>query len=229
MADFSGFPEWILHPLVLSLMGSFHCMGMCGGFVMLLGKNHPEKPAYWWYQAGKTAGYAVVGSLVILLSWVVTKQSDTATLQFSFIGIAGLVMIWLAGSELTGKWKFGSLPVGKFLPVGQLSRSPFLFGVMNGLLPCGLVYMLFASLPLGPGAGAQYGMILLFGLGTVPSLWLFKLAGSRIGRSGLAVLEKIMYTYLLIFGILTFMRAFPAGRMFVMNLPDLVRSLLMAN
>lgn len=206
------------YPLVTALLGSLHCTGMCGGFIVLLGKSNPGTVWFWKYQAGKTAGYALIGTVVMVFSFLLTRSGGFTGAQYLLTTVSGYLMGHYAVLSLMGKpWSFtGRLP--GWIHPDKVLNSSFLFGFFNGLMPCGLVYMLFIALPLAPGPAEGYLMIILFGLGTVPSLLLIsRLLGFISGQSRVWV-ERVLYSYLLLFAVVTLLRGNPFTEAFVHSL-----------
>ncbi|MBC7390498.1 MAG: sulfite exporter TauE/SafE family protein [Opitutaceae bacterium] len=160
----------------LGLMGSLHCIGMCGPIALAL----PVPPqlnrgfAVLLYNIGRITSYAVIG----LCFGFVGKLFILAGYQQILSIACGIVVICLsvystrlkfspAFSRITSgfKAKFKSL-------VQKRGIAPFIIlGMMNGLLPCGLVYISLAAATAtgGPWNGALF--MAFFGLGTVPVMF----------------------------------------------------------
>lgn len=150
---------------IAGLMGAPHCMGMCGGFAAAM--RRPAEQAAW--QAGRLTTYAALGATVGALGgalpapgWVLDVLAILFLLFFC-AQLAGLIRplegraprLIAAGSWLLRRG-------------GLLAR--FGFGLVTGLLPCGLVYAaLGLSLSAGSAAAGALAMV-AFGLGTVPAL-----------------------------------------------------------
>ena len=148
------------------LVGSPHCVAMCGGFAVAAG-DRPARSLAW--SAGRLATYGVLGAIAGLIGghipgpgWVGTALA--ALFLVVFAGkLAGLP--WLQLPPIPGLQRLG----GRLLQRGDLP-SRFLFGGVTGLLPCGLVYAALA-LPLAssdPVLGAL--TMVAFGVGTLPAL-----------------------------------------------------------
>lgn len=172
------------------LVGSPHCVGMCGGFASACAQ--PASGAAG-YHLGRLTTYATLGAVAGALGsripgpgWVLTVVAGTLTTVFA-LSLAGLLP-----------------PLAPVLPgVNQLASSAlrrgglggrFLFGAATALLPCGLVYAAL-GVPVAlahPGAGAV--AMALFGLGTAPLLATASIGLRRVvatslwARRGLAVL-----------------------------------------
>jgi uncharacterized protein len=170
-------PLW--SAFVLGLLGSLHCAGMCGPLVFALHKGNSGygKIAY---HTGRILTYAMLG----LVLGVVGLAAQLAGLQKLFsvlLGIALLasVVIPLISSRFhshylsakTSGWLSGS--VRKWMGKGMASHGPFRqlwLGGLNGLLPCGMVYIAIAgSLSMADYFQSSIYMI-FFGMGTWPML-----------------------------------------------------------
>lgn len=163
------------------LIGSPHCVGMCGSFSLACGGRLSHTAA--WH-AGKILTYAFLGLLAGLIgesvpgpTWVATVVSATLVVWFA-AGLAGVVPE--PALRIPGLTRLAT----KAAERGDLG-SRFVFGMANGLLPCGLVY---ATLGVAVASGDPLvgaAAMTAFGLATVPALAAFglgvrKLAGDRI-------------------------------------------------
>ncbi len=170
----------------IGLVGGLHCMGMCGGIVAALSMGHEGQrgsnaipwPGVCLYHLGRVFTYCFLGLCFGLIGGMVTDHGSVLKAQKVLSVIAGLGMIYFAVQ--TGGWiseRFGPLAFIK-LPTSFLQKAAkgdslpswLLVGLINGLLPCGLVY---ASLSLALNSASLIkGALLMFvfGLGTVPSL-----------------------------------------------------------
>jgi sulfite exporter TauE/SafE len=179
--------------LLAGLVGSPHCIGMCGGFALACGAR-PSHTAAW--HAGRVLTYAVLGALAGLVGHLVPGPLWVATV------LSALLVVWFAAG-LAGLAPEPTVKIPGLAPLaarvaakGDLP-SRFLFGVATGLLPCGLVY---ATLGIAVASGdALTGALAMaaFGLGTAPLLAIFglgirRVAGERIWtRRVLAVLVLV--------------------------------------
>lgn len=165
------------------LVGSPHCIGMCGGFAVLCGRKLPDTAA--WH-AGRMTSYAALGalagafgSLVPGPSWVAAVVSLGLMAWFA-AALAGLVPE--PRIVIPGLRRLGSAMAGN---PGLSMR--YAFGIVNGLLPCGLVYAAL-SVPMAtthPAWGAL--TMVAFGCGTVPVLSTVALGVQRIVARDLRV------------------------------------------
>jgi len=174
--------------ITIAFLGSFgHCMGMCGGIVIAYSSTKIENNwsktkqsiAHILYSFGRIVTYTMLGAIFGFLGGVATFNNLTNGLLLIF---AGTFMI-LAGLSLSGKIKFLTLTEHSFtnhawyakafskLLKTQSLYSFFILGMLNGLLPCGLVY--FFSITAASTASAFYGAVVMFifGLSTMPALF----------------------------------------------------------
>ncbi len=174
--------ESMLLMLSMGLLGSLHCIGMCGGLVSALCLS---RPAVWWpgliiYQLGRVTTYSLFG-LVAGLSGAMLGEIGGWPLLRALAIVAGLLMI-IFGLNLAG-WlpdplrRFTAL-VSQRIGLATLARRVaqrdslsgwYLMGLSNGMLPCGLVYAALGFALASASAGAAL-LMFCFGLGTIPSM-----------------------------------------------------------
>ena len=198
------------------LLGSAHCVGMCGGFVALLsvGSDQSVAARQAAYFAGKTLTYALFGAVAGAVGFAMADL---------FGGIGGVVSVGLgAVMVLTGlavcgvAWGGARAPVGKVAAllgpvIGRLIQSErrgalLALGAVNGLLPCGLVYgmLAVAATSGGPGRGAL--TMAVFGLATVPALALVGTLGTRLRPSRRVAMQRLAGVLVVAMGVLTLVR-----------------------
>lgn len=179
--------------LVMGLVGSPHCIGMCGPFALAC-SGRPAHMAGW--QLGKLTTYTLIGVLAGAFGAVIPGPAWLAQ-----IVSAGLI-VWFAAA-MAGLVPEPSLHVPGVTQLATRAAtrndlvSRFAFGAANGLLPCGLVY---AAVGLAVAAGTPQGGALVmaaFGLGTAPVLTTFALSARTLlarrpgARRALAVVISI--------------------------------------
>lgn len=166
---------------IFGLISSFHCVGMCGPIAMMLpvDRNNQAKKTLQiiTYHIGRLFAYATIGLIFGLLG----KGFFLAGMQQKlsiFIGIAMIFTI-LIPEKIFANYNF-SKPIFKLISKIKTTlgnqfknksfKSLFIIGLLNGFLPCGMVYVaLFGAIAM---QSASFGVIymLLFGLGTVPMM-----------------------------------------------------------
>lgn len=175
----------------LGFLGSFHCIGMCGPIALSL-PVHQAGPFKKFllilsYNAGRMLTYAVFGGVAGLLgqAFVIAGYQQALSITLGVLLLAGVIL----PNVKRGKEKSNQYFTGLYLRVkSSLSglfkkrgAGPlFLIGTLNGLLPCGLVYMGITG-AMASGNVAEGALFMaFFGLGTVPVMLSLPLAGSFI-------------------------------------------------
>ncbi len=181
--------------------GSAHCIGMCGGFACALGAGSPGRAAVLWrqlvYNAGRVTSYCFIGAVVGHLGTLLVGHGGEGTwasfAQRALAASSGLLMVYVGLQYLSSFTRRRPLPLtlgGEWISQGlrQLIGHPSLaaplaFGVLNGLLPCPLVYA-FAAQAAGSGSTLD-GLLVMgaFGLGTFPAMLLAGAAGGWVRRA----------------------------------------------
>jgi sulfite exporter TauE/SafE len=168
--------------LLAGLAGSPHCVLMCGGFLGACART--PRGAFAWH-AGRLTTYMLLGAVAGAVGrampgpvWLPALVGAVLLTWFA-LALAGVLpepMLRLRFVETAAsKW------LGRAEPV---AFDRYVFGLINGLLPCGMVYAALAvPLALGTAGGGALAM-LTFGLGTVPALALFASAVQRLMRHG---------------------------------------------
>ncbi len=165
------------------LLGSGHCLGMCGGLVsgcfMRLGATARRPAAYVAYHGARLAIYALVGAIAAGLGQVLLQTGRFGFAQGALQVVAGAVVIIL-GLDILGRLPF-SIGIG-FAPlawsqrlfVAALERDPMrgalLAGAANGLMPCSLTMAMALKAATANGALQGAALMLAFGAGTLPSM-----------------------------------------------------------
>lgn len=166
---------------ILGFVGSFHCIGMCGPIALTLPVQHlngyKKLAGILLYNAGRISSYALLG---IIFGWLGKQLYLGGLQQWLSIGIGSLLLLAVLFRFTGNRWlKGGHLPnvyVTKIKSaLGNLLRQQrfstlYAIGVLNGLLPCGLVYLGIAG-AIATGEVIQ-GMLFMaaFGAGTLPAM-----------------------------------------------------------
>jgi sulfite exporter TauE/SafE len=178
---------------VSGLAGSFHCIGMCGGFACALGHD-PRGPGattlrHLLYNLGRLTTYCFLGALAGTLGQVIcTRQGATVTLLGGSLNVAEQILAMLAGLLMIAMALqfFGVLQAFHRLAIGFGSSTfaislrsllttpnraaPLAFGLFNGFLPCPLVYAFTAEAVSTGQALPGFLTMASFGLGTFPTM-----------------------------------------------------------
>ncbi|MBF0260657.1 MAG: sulfite exporter TauE/SafE family protein [Magnetococcales bacterium] len=214
----------LLIPLLLALSSLLHCLGMCGGIVGAMSyhlsasfgsQNRPVWPFLVAANLGRLTSYTLAGALVAVFGNTLFETLSPEYGHTLLQGFAALILIgnglFLMGRlpEMHRLERLGGLLWNVLEPLARRFMTPrtlgqaFLFGVVWGWFPCSLVYgaLLWSSGTCSGPSGA--GMMLLFGLGTMPVMlsagWF---AGSLVRFGGISRLGRIIAVLLLAIGIL---------------------------
>jgi sulfite exporter TauE/SafE len=175
------------------IAGSLHCAGMCGGFVLALGRGARPQALF---HGGKTFTYAFLGAMAGALGASIHElrfaQEALAIFSGAVLVLAGVKLL-RASRPSTPRDPSGPAPLrasggerGLLAEswVGAvrvaLSGGPFFAGLLAGFIPCGLVYA--AALRAAATSNAAEGALAMaaFGAGTVPSLAAVALGGALV-------------------------------------------------
>ena len=206
--------------IAIGFFGSLHCVGMCGGLVSALCMTRPK---LWWpgllsYQSGRIFTYTILGFIAGLLGTSLGDLGWFKQAQWLLTLLAGGLMIlfacylggWLPDpfSRLTAKISraSGLSYWMKKASGGNRLDAWLIIGLLNGLLPCGLVYagLALSLTATSPFQGAM--VMLLFGLGTIPAMLTVPSLLRAMTPNKRGKFLKIAALLLMILGIFTMLR-----------------------
>lgn len=202
------------------VLGSAHCVGMCGGFAMAIGASDlplvPIVARQFIYSAGRVFTYVFLGALGGAAGQRLAMHSvGFFSVQQVFSVVAGLIMLFVGLSVL------GLIP-RRLIPAGGLIAPLFaqflnargrggffIAGLANGFLPCGLVYS-FLALALASGSMSR-GMLLMgcFGLGTVPAMVLIGCGSRLLTHARRVAIHRVAAVFVVLIGLVTIARGVP--------------------
>jgi uncharacterized protein len=186
----------LLTALILGLAGSLHCAGMCGPLVLLtpvVGSTRASMVASrLLYHGGRIAIYAALGLVFGAVGESVAFAGFQRWLSI-LVGVLMLVAVLAAGALKAQLWR---MPLKLKSLFGTFLRKPtfsavFALGAINGLLPCGLVYMAAAASIASGSALAAIQYMAAFGVGTLPVMLFISLAGKRLTFAPRPWLQKL--------------------------------------
>ncbi len=207
----------LIAALSMGFLGSLHCAGMCGPIMLVMPfaelKGGKKALGIGLYHLGRISVYALMG--LVLHSFKALFHPEAQ--QVISVVLGGMLLI-------AGILTFTSSRFSFRLPwMGAVSRASSRFmakpgllslagsGVLNGLLPCGLVYM---ALALAVGAPTPVGSMLAmyaFGIGTIPMLLAIILLRGRVRFLQSANLRRMVPVFMLLFGTLFLLRGLDLG------------------
>lgn len=202
---------------ILGLLGSFHCVGMCGPIAFMLPVDRTNSfrkiTQIFTYHFGRLLAYSIIG----LFFGLVGKSLYIFGFQQQLSIVIGVLMIIvvLIPVPTFNRYNF-SKPVynivskvksslGKALK--KKTADTFLtIGFLNGFLPCGLVYMaVFASLAMQSTTQGSLYMV-LFGLGTIPLMTTAIYIGKFLNIKAKQRIQKAIPVFVIIIGLLFIIR-----------------------
>ena len=218
---------WLNHVFeigfLMGLIGSVHCIGMCGPLVMAIPISHQSNFQKWvsilLYHFGKISSYSVLGILLGLFGSSLPLFGVQENLSIVIGSIMLLYVLYVF--VIKSKWKIPFLKSNILYTLiikkmGALFKSEnrgsfYLIGFLNGLLPCGMVYLALTS-ALATQSLVQGGMIMaFFGLGTMPALIMVSIGGQYMGRTVRTKLQSLLPVFIFSMGILLILRGLNLG------------------
>lgn len=191
-------PVWAA-ALVLGAGSSVHCLGMCGPIALAIPSRStaPMGRAIdsLWLNGGRVAVYALLGLLFGTFGRGLHLAASQRAISM-LLGAGILLVLFLPRLHYPVPASWYAL-VGRMrgLFARHLHRTSvpglLMSGALNGLLPCGMVYMALA-LALARANAAEGALFMaLFGLGTVPALFAVRVAGASVGGRARGAFRRI--------------------------------------
>lgn len=208
--------------LVLGFLGSLHCLGMCGpiAFMLPLDREHAVRKSAQLslYHIGRLFAYGSIGLAFGFLGKGLSLFGFQQKLSIG-MGVLMILIVLLPSKIFQGQRMLRPLQ----LALGKLrssmgntlkKRSPDAFltlGLLNGFLPCGLVYMALLG-ALAMAAPLQGGLyMLLFGLGTVPMMSLVAFSKGMLQAKLAQRFKKLIPAFVVLVGLLFILRGLGLG------------------
>lgn len=171
----------ILSAFSLGFLGSFHCIGMCGPIALALPVQHlkggSRLSGILLYNAGRISTYALLG---LLFGWLGRQFYLGGLQQWLSMVLGALLLImavlrYLPGKRFGMEARFGKLTAGTRRLLGTLLQRQrfstlYAIGFLNGLLPCGLVYLGIAGAVATVHIYQGALFMAVFGAGTIPAM-----------------------------------------------------------
>lgn len=205
---------------IVGLLGSLHCVGMCGPIAFALPLNRSslahKLAGNVLYNTGRLITYAFLGALfgIIGLGFSLAGWQQGISIV---VGVLLIISVLFPTKVMTTQWGFLYRLVARVK--SQLSKmfkrssmvNLFSIGLLNGLLPCGLVYVaVFGAIASGTLIDATAYM-LAFGLGTVPLMFLTAMLGDMVSVSVRNKFRQFVPIMIVIVGILFILRGLDLG------------------
>jgi uncharacterized protein len=207
----------MLTAFTLGILGSFHCIGMCGPIALALPVVHHNEwskaAGIFLYNSGRILTYTLLGLLFGIIGEGIFMAGIQQTLSLT-IGVVILLVIFLpaAMKKISGKINDRYLQLTRvkalLSQVFRRKNYPALFtaGVLNGLLPCGLVYLAVAG-AIGSGSMIDGALFMaMFGAGTVPVMFSMMVLKNQVSLNFRNSMRKLVPVFAVIFAALFILR-----------------------
>lgn len=214
--------NFLIMAITLGLVGSFHCVGMCGPIAIAL----PLGRKSWLsritggvlYNIGRTITYTLMGAVFGLIGQGLALGGFQRWVSIIMGAIMVLSVLFPALYKNRFDYEKGIFSyVGKLkLRLGHLFRkssfsSLFIIGLLNGLLPCGLVYMAIAGAIATSHVYEGMLFMFIFGVGTIPMLLAISLIGNMATGKIRHKITKVIPVVVVIIGLLFILRGLNLG------------------
>ena len=217
--------ELIGPAFVMGLAGSLHCVGMCGPLALSLPVSHDNNLSRisggLIYNSGRILSYASMGllfgslgSLVIATKWQSGLSIALGIIILLYILFPKKYFHFSAATFLGKPFMLLRQQLGKLFQSKKLSSLLFI-GMLNGFLPCGLVYLALTSsiISASPVNGGMF--MLFFGLGTFPMMFATVLMGNYLNQSIRQKIHKAVPALLFFMAVLLILRGMNLGIPFI--------------
>ncbi|MEN9449237.1 MAG: hypothetical protein RJA25_2527 [Bacteroidota bacterium] len=204
----------------IGILGSFHCVGMCGPIALALPVGDAGKWKRIWYISLYNLGRVVSYSTLGILFGIVGKQFFIGGFQqflSVFLGIIILFFLFFSKYINTNNSFQNKYSLKLKQKLSQLFRSEkhfytfFLIGFLNGYLPCGLVYIAVAGAVATGDILHSTLFMAAFGLGTFPIMFAVTVLGKYISVHWRNKMRKAVPIFVGIMAVLLILRGLNLG------------------
>lgn len=222
--------EHIWIGLMIGLLGSLHCIGMCGPIAVALPYQQTSKTRLilgrLLYNIGRVITYGILGIIAGLVGQVINFAGLQQTLSVAVGAVILLTVLlpskvtrYFVSADITQLfWKKIQTSWNKFFGRRDMS-SLFTIGVLNGFLPCGLVYIALAGSVAMGGILSSVLYMMLFGVGTIPAMIVTSLFGPVVGMRARKYINRLLPVGVAVLAILLILRGLSLGIPYIS--PDL--------
>jgi len=210
---------------IMGLAGSLHCISMCGPLALSLPVSHNNDLSRisggLIYNSGRILSYTSMGLIFGSLGNLIIAAKWQSSLS---IGLGIIILLYLlfpkkyfhfsTATTLGKPFMILRQQLGKLFQSKKFSSLLFI-GVLNGFLPCGLVYLALTSsiISASPVNGGMF--MLFFGLGTFPMMFAAVLMGNYLNQSLRQKIHKAVPALLFFMAVLLILRGMNLGIPFI--------------
>ena len=192
---------------IMGCIGSVHCIGMCGPLALSLpvvaDNNSSRFISTLLYNAGRVFTYSVLGALfgIIGMSFALFGFQQWLSIILGviilvFVILPKLGVVFNNSNAVTRLFEKLRSSLGQLF-IRKNYHSVFFIGLLNGLLPCGLVYIAIAGAVSTTSMIKSSLFMAAFGLGTLPVMWSIAFFGSSINMNIRRSIKKL-YPYVMV-------------------------------
>lgn len=205
---------------ILGLAGSFHCIGMCGPIALALPvkQNSSRVFSILVYNIGRIFTYALIGSVVGLIGagLAIAGMQQNISIAVGVLILFSLLLPAVAKKILPENTKIFSLVGAIKIRFAVLFKQKtysalFFIGMLNGLLPCGFVYIALAGSALAASITESILYMALFGFGTLPMMMGISYLPGLLNNNGRKKMKRLMPVFTFLFAVLFIVRGLNIG------------------
>jgi uncharacterized protein len=206
---------------VMGLVGSFHCLGMCGPIAIALPMGHRNNTSRLLggvvYNFGRVFTYSVLGLILGLAGDFLISPKIQNTVSVVFGALIGIFLLLPSKTKTSLKINPSQTlmvrlrkQMAKFLYI-ENNSSLFGIGMLNGLLPCGMIYLALTSSFVAGSAAKGSLFMCAFGLGTFPTMLAAVFFGSFLNQHIRSKLRRLVPIFLFFMAALLIVRGMNLG------------------
>jgi sulfite exporter TauE/SafE len=217
--------ELIGTAFIMGMAGSLHCVGMCGPLALALPINHSNNfsriAGGSLYNLGRIVSYASMGlvfgsfgRLFIASHWQSRLSLALGVVILLYLLIPKRYLHFSKPTVVNKPFIALRKQLGKLFQSKNLS-SLFFIGILNGLLPCGLVYLALTSSVISGSTINGALFMSFFGLGTFPAMMATILLGNYLNQQVRLKISRALPVFLFLMAVLLVLRGLELGIPFV--------------
>lgn len=214
---------------VLGIAGSAHCLGMCGPIALAVPSAGRGRGARWagalLMNSGRLVTYALLGAAAGAFGQVLRIAHVQKGVSIG-AGVVLLVAVLVPGLfrrwDPAGRFTLGLARLRSLLGRNLRRTAPealFFTGLLNGLLPCGLLYTALIAAAATGALAAGAGFMTLFALGTWPALIALRLGAASLGPGLRPLLRRVSPVMVSLMAVLLILRGLGLGIPFISPAP----------
>lgn len=202
---------------LIGVLSSFHCIGMCGGFVLSYtsGGVRPGRPSYlthFVYGFGKTVSYATMGALFGFIggavNFTVGMQSAAMALAGVFLIVYGLSLLDPFSGLRRLHIRLPRFLMQRMNEARRHTSNPLVIGLLNGLMiACGPLQAMYIMAAGSGSAVTGAALLSFFALGTLPIMFAFGMLSTLLTANATRHLLKMSGMIIVLLGAVMFNRS----------------------